>query len=230
MTLNVSKNAISARSCLFNVARFQRKTQTFRRGVRLVNSHMAPPNTSVVPQMVVRVVIVNTKRDFCLRSHFFKSLLVNTGSLRSSQPSAFAFGEAGALCRYCCDATEPPPVQKKSILQQTCRFKRVVCAVLRDRAQSFAGKFDANVLVQLGHPNAFFLKVGIYRAVHGFRNVTTDTALFLGKTGAMNAATLVRNGTANETNSGHKIFAFTVKRSGILHCFPFRSSKTALLS
>ena len=98
--------------------------------------------------------------------------------------------------------------RKKSV-KNTGLFQRVVCTVLGDSAQSLAGKLhtDETTLapIELRHPDALLLKVRIHGAVHHLRDVTTDTALLLGKTGAMNAAAFVRHGKRDIADSGHKI-------------------------
>ena len=93
-------------------------------------------------------------------------------------------------------------VQKKcrkncgGLIENPSLLKHVVGAVLGDGAESFAGKLHADVTaaaaVKLGHPDTLLLKVGVYSAVYNLGDVTTDTALLLGETGAMNAAALVR--------------------------------------
>ena len=88
-------------------------------------------------------------------------------------------------------------------------FERVVGAVLGDCAQSLARKLHADVTttatVELRYPNILFLKVGVNGTVNNLSNVTTDTALLLGETGAMNAAALVRHSKRDIADSGHKI-------------------------
>ena len=97
---------------------------------------------------------------------------------------------------------------EKSI-KNTCFLERVVGTVLGDSAQSLAGKLHAEVAtlatVELGHPDTLLLKVGVDRTVDSLGDVTTDTALLLGKTGAMNAAALVRHSKRDIADSGHKI-------------------------
>ena len=66
MLLNGGENLVATGAGFFNVTGFQRESQAFRRGVRLVNRNVAPPNPPVVPQVVVRIFIVDTKRDFGL--------------------------------------------------------------------------------------------------------------------------------------------------------------------
>ena len=100
-------------------------------------------------------------------------------------------------------------VQKRSI-EDPCLLERVVSAVLGDGAQSLAGKLHAKVAtlttVELGHPDALLLEVGVHSAVHHLGDVTADTALLLGKTGTMNATALVRHGKCDIANTGHKMF------------------------
>ena len=97
---------------------------------------------------------------------------------------------------------------KKSV-QDTGFFQRVVGTVLGDGAESLAGKLHADVTaaaaVKLGHPDTLLLKVGVDRTVDSLGDVTTDTALLLGKTGAMDAAALMRHGKRDIADSGHKI-------------------------
>ena len=97
---------------------------------------------------------------------------------------------------------------KKSV-EDTGLFQRVVGTVLGDGAESLAGKLHADettlAAVELGHPDALLLEVGIHSAVYHLGDVATDTALLLGKTGAMNAAALVRHGKRDIADSGHKI-------------------------
>ena len=88
-------------------------------------------------------------------------------------------------------------------------LQHVVGAVLGDGAESLAGKLHADVTtaatVELGHPDALLLKVGVDRTVDSLGDVTTDTALLLGKTGTMNATALMRHGKCDIADSGHKI-------------------------
>ena len=98
---------------------------------------------------------------------------------------------------------------KKSV-EDTGLFQRVVGTVLGDGAQGLARKLHTDVAtaatVELGHPYTLLLKVGVDRTVDSLGDVTTDTALLLGKTGAMNAAALMRHGKRDIADSGHKIF------------------------
>ena len=89
-------------------------------------------------------------------------------------------------------------------------LERVVGTVLGDGAKSLAGNLHTQVAtlttVELGHPDALFLEVGIHGAVHHLGDVTADTALLLGKTGTVNATALVRHGKCDIANTGHKMF------------------------
>ena len=64
MLLNGGENLVATGAGFFNVTGFQRESQAFRRGVRLVNRNVAPPNPPVIPQVVVGVVIINSKSDW----------------------------------------------------------------------------------------------------------------------------------------------------------------------
>ena len=110
------------------------------------------------------------------------------------------------------DAGGSRSVQKKrqDLVKNPGFLERVVGAVLGDGAQSLAGKLHAKVTtlatVELGHPDALLLEVGVHSAVHHLGDVTADTALLLGKTGTMNATALVRHGKCDIANTGHKMF------------------------
>lgn len=67
--LNGGENLVAAGAGFFNVTGLQGEPQAFRRGVRLMNRNMAPPYPPVVPQVVIGVVIINSKSDFCLGFH-----------------------------------------------------------------------------------------------------------------------------------------------------------------
>ena len=66
MTLNVRENAVAQRTSLLDVPGAQGEAKTFCGSIGLVHGNMAPPYTAVVPQVVVDIAIVNTKRDFGL--------------------------------------------------------------------------------------------------------------------------------------------------------------------
>ena len=95
------------------------------------------------------------------------------------------------------------------LVEDTGLLESIEGAVLRNGAESFAGELHADVAalatVELGNPDALFLQVRINCAVHHLGDVTTDTALLLGKTGTMNATALMRHGKCDIADSGHKI-------------------------
>ena len=99
---------------------------------------------------------------------------------------------------------------RTGLIENPGLLQHVVGTVLGDRAESLAGKLHADVTtattVELGHPDALLLKVGIDRTVDSLGDVATDTALLLGKTGTMNAAALVRHGKCDIADTGHKMF------------------------
>ena len=71
MALNVRKNAVTQSASLFNVSGTQREAKALSGSIRLMDCNVTPPYTTIVPEVVVKVVIVNTKRDLCLlRCHF----------------------------------------------------------------------------------------------------------------------------------------------------------------
>ena len=100
-------------------------------------------------------------------------------------------------------------IRRRGLIENPGLLQHVVGAVLGDGAESLAGKLHADVTtaatVELGHPDALLLKVGVDRTVDSLGDVTTDTALLLGKTGTMNATALMRHGKCDIADSGHKI-------------------------
>ena len=113
------------------------------------------------------------------------------------------------------DSRRSRTVQKKvqkncsGLIENPCLLEHVVGAVLGNSAESLAGKLHADVTaattIELGHPNALLLEVGVDRTVDSLGDVTADTALLLGKTGAMDATALMRHGKRDIADSGHKI-------------------------
>lgn len=69
--LDSSEDSIAARASFFDIASFEREAETFGRRVRLVNGHMTPPHASVVPEVVIRVFVVNSESDFSLGFHLY---------------------------------------------------------------------------------------------------------------------------------------------------------------
>ena len=69
MLLDGGEHLVAAGAGFFDVTGLPRESQAFRRGVRLVNRDVAPPNPPVVPQVMVGVVIINSKSDFGLGFH-----------------------------------------------------------------------------------------------------------------------------------------------------------------
>ena len=142
----------------------------------------------------------------------------------------------GGYVRY--DTAGKQCVQKNrttnlKLVEDARFFERIESAVLGDSAQRLARDLHADVAtaatVELGHPDALLLKVGIHSAVHRLGHVATDTALLFSKTGAVDAATLVGHSERDIADSGHNICSITVERcsrAGILHIFWSASSKT----
>lgn len=72
-----------------------------------------------------------------------------------------------------------------------------------DRTQGLGGNLHFHELTEFRNPDALLLKVGENGTIDSLSDVTTNTALFLGKTGAMDTTTFVRHGTSDDANSGH---------------------------
>ena len=133
------------------------------------------------------------------------------------------------------DDAAPFKKSTEKSVKDTCLLERVVGTILGDGTQSLAGKLHADVAttatVELRNPYALLLKVGVYGTVNNFSDVTADTALLLGKTGAMNAAALVRHSKRDIANSGHKIIVRLMFSGATLYSFFIsRQAKPLILS
>lgn len=90
MALNIRKNAVTERASLLDVPGTQREAKALSRGIGLMDCNVAPPYTAVIPQVVVEVIIVNTKRDLSLlRCHFLISKLGPGVQVKPGEVSAF---------------------------------------------------------------------------------------------------------------------------------------------
>lgn len=71
MTLDIFEDAVAETASTLNVAGFEREAQALGCCVGLVHGYVTPPHATVVPEVVVKVVVVDTKRDLgLLRGHF----------------------------------------------------------------------------------------------------------------------------------------------------------------
>lgn len=77
----------------------------------------------------------------------------------------------------------------------------VESTVFGDRFDRLAGETQFHVVTKFRHPDALVLKVGRNLTLHHLGDVTTDTALFLGETGTMNASTAADVGTSDAANA-----------------------------
>lgn len=114
MPLNIRENTVAEGSCLLDIPGTQGKAETFSRSIGFMDCDVAPPHTAIVPEMVVEVVIVYTKRDFSLLCHFRKCLFeVQDIALRTFR---VRFGTALRHLRFllCVDGhLKTPPRSKK---------------------------------------------------------------------------------------------------------------------
>ena len=86
VALDVLEDAVAKTTGALNVAGLERETQALSRGIRFVHGYVAPPDTAVVPQVVVKVVVVDTNRDLgLLRGHFLYVSFKGKG--RGSNPA-----------------------------------------------------------------------------------------------------------------------------------------------
>ena len=72
MALNILKDAVAETTSSLNITGFEGETQAFGRCIRLVHRYVAPPDTAVIPQVVVKVIVIDTKRDLGLLRGPFK--------------------------------------------------------------------------------------------------------------------------------------------------------------
>ena len=71
MTLNILEDAVAETTSPLNITGFEGEAQALGRCIGLVHGYVAPPDTAVGPQVVVKVVVIDTKRDLgLLRGHF----------------------------------------------------------------------------------------------------------------------------------------------------------------
>lgn len=66
-----------------------------------------------------------------------------------------------------------------------------------------AGELDADPAILLGNPNSLGLQVRGHFALHGFRDVTADAALFLGETGTTDSTADSDSATSDTANTCH---------------------------
>lgn len=68
------ENTVAALPSLFNVSRFEGKTEALRCGVRLMNGQVTPPDAAIVPKVVIRVFVVHSQRELGFPFHAFQCL------------------------------------------------------------------------------------------------------------------------------------------------------------
>ncbi|MGE9269923.1 MAG: hypothetical protein ACQKBU_03895 [Verrucomicrobiales bacterium] len=64
MLSNILKNFISAQPRFLDITGFQREAKTLSRGIRFMNREVAPPNASIVPEMMVWILLVDSESKF----------------------------------------------------------------------------------------------------------------------------------------------------------------------
>ena len=82
-------------------------------------------------------------------------------------------------------------------------LQRHECTILVDGLQCAAAELKANELAELRNPDALGLKIWRDRALHHFRDVTTDTTFFLGQTRTVNFSARADAGSSDAANTGH---------------------------
>ncbi len=59
MLRDIFKYAITAFTCFAHISSLERETKTLRSRVGLVNGEVTPPNSSIIPEMVVGVIVID---------------------------------------------------------------------------------------------------------------------------------------------------------------------------
>src|SRR5690606_33822549 len=90
-------------------------------------------------------------------------------------------------------------------------LQRHESTVLVDGLQCAAAQFELHELAELRNPDALGLKIWGNGALHHFRDVTTDTTLFLGQTRTVNFSARADAGSSDAANTGHKIKKFRLR-------------------
>lgn len=84
---------------------------------------------------------------------------------------------------------------------QTCSLERHEGTILVDGLQGAAAELNLHEAAELRNPDALGLQVRREGALHDLGDVTTDTALFLGETGAMDFTTGADAGSSDTANA-----------------------------
>ena len=69
MVGDLVENAITALTGLIDIAGFERETKTFGSCIWLVDSEVTPPDSTVVPEVMIRVVVVDSKSELGFAFH-----------------------------------------------------------------------------------------------------------------------------------------------------------------
>lgn len=92
------EDAVASFAGFGQVACFEGKSQTFSRGVRLVDCYMAPPYSPVIPQVMVGVVVIDANGYFRLSFHI---LAVNSHLLIAGLLGRIGLGVVEIVSVYC---------------------------------------------------------------------------------------------------------------------------------
>ena len=72
MLRDLPEDPVATLAGLVDIARFQREAKPLCGRVRLVNGQVAPPDTAVVPKVVVGVVLIDSQRQLGFPFHAFE--------------------------------------------------------------------------------------------------------------------------------------------------------------
>ena len=82
-------------------------------------------------------------------------------------------------------------------------LERHESTIFVDGLECAAAQLEFDEYVEFRNPDAFGLKIRGNRALHHFRDVTTDTTFFLGQTRTVNFSARADAGSSDATNTGH---------------------------
>ncbi|QJE97977.1 hypothetical protein [Luteolibacter luteus] len=68
---DLAENPVAAFASLIHITRFQRKSEAFRSGIRLVDREVTPPDTPIVPEVMIGILLINSKRELGFAFHAF---------------------------------------------------------------------------------------------------------------------------------------------------------------
>ena len=88
MFRDLAEDAVAALTGLIDIAGLEREAEALGSRVRFVNGQVTPPDTSIVPKVMIRVFLIHAQRELGLPFHAFRCL-------------GLGFKKGGFLSRSC---------------------------------------------------------------------------------------------------------------------------------